>query len=104
MVLLIQKERGKPLQKKGNDYYDERKRNERNRQRLPRGRPQAEQEMAKNFCEGEVATMIETEAKKGAYSVVVSIPSGVGTLLVMDYLENNGYEVERKSGHLLVKW
>ena len=64
----------------------------------------AEQEMAKNFCEGEVATMIETEAKKGAYSVVVSIPSGVGTLLVMDYLENNGYEVERKSGHLLVKW
>ena len=64
----------------------------------------AEQEMAKNFCENEVTAMIETEAKKGGYSVMVSIPSGIGTLLVMDYLENNGYEVERKSGHLLVKW
>jgi hypothetical protein len=64
----------------------------------------AELEKVKNFCEGDVATAIETEANKGGYSVIVSIPSGVSTLLTMDYLENNGYEVERKSGHLLVKW
>ena len=64
----------------------------------------AELENVKTFCESEVATMIETEANKGAYSVVVSIPSGISLLLTMDYLENNGYEVERKSGHLLVKW
>ena len=64
----------------------------------------AELERVKNFCETEVATVIETEANKGGYSVVVSIPNGVSLLMAMDYLENNGYEVERKSGHLLVKW
>ena len=64
----------------------------------------AEQEMVKNFCEGDVASEIEAEASKGAYSVIVGVPSGISLLLVMDYLENNGYEVERKSGHLLVKW
>ena len=64
----------------------------------------AEQEMAKNFCEGDVASEIEAEANKGAYSVIVGVPSSVSLLMAMDYLENNGYEVERKSGHLLVKW
>ena len=64
----------------------------------------AEVEKVKNFCEGDVAAEIETEANKGGFSVIVSIPSSVSSLMVMDYLENNGYEVERKSGHLLVKW
>ena len=64
----------------------------------------AEQEKVKNFCENEVAPAIEVEANKGGYSMVMGVPSGVSTLLTMCYLEDNDYEVERKSGHLLVKW
>lgn len=64
----------------------------------------AELEKVKNFCEGDAAAEIEAEASKGAYSVILGVPGSISLLMAMDYLENNGYEVERKSGHLLVKW